>query len=130
MFQKANPLIFAKAKQLRNNMTDAEIILWEYLRTKPLGYKFRRQHPIQQFIADFYCHSLQLIIEADGEIHQKIENKISDEERNKALNASGIKIIRFPNKEILNSMETVVAAIIAAIHEIESEKIVVTKIPY
>jgi len=122
MFQKANPLIFAKAKQMRNNMTDAEIILWEYLRTKPLGYKFRRQHPIQQFIADFYCHSLQLIIEADGEIHQKIENKISDEERDKALNASGIKVIRFSNKEILNSMETIVAAVIAAMHEIESEK--------
>ena len=77
MFQKANPLIFANAKQLRNNLTDAEVILWEYLRTKPFGYKFRRQHPIQQFIADFYCHSLQLIIEADGEIHQKMENKIT-----------------------------------------------------
>lgn len=122
MFQKANPLIFAKAKQLRNNLTDAEIILWEYLRTKPLGYKFRRQHPIQQFIADFYCHPLQLIIEADGEIHQKIENKISDEERDRSLSSSGIKIIRFPNKEIFNSMETVIATIITTMHEIQHSK--------
>ena len=123
MFQKANPLIFAKAKQLRNNLTDAEVILWEYLRTKPFGYKFRRQHPIQQFIADFYCHSLQLIIEADGEIHQKIENKIADKERDSALHSSGIKVIRFSNKEIFNSMETVISKITAAIHERHDAKI-------
>ncbi len=123
MFQKANPLIFANAKQLRNNLTDAEVILWEYLRTKPFGYKFRRQHPIQQFIADFYCHSLQLIIEADGEIHQKMENKIADEERDSALHSSGIKVIRFSNKEIFNSMETVISKITAAIRERQDAKI-------
>ena len=123
IFQKANPLIFAKAKQLRNNMTDAEMILWGYLRTKPFGYKFRRQHPIQQFIADFYCHPLQLVIEAVGMIHQKIETKISDKERDSALNSSGIKVIRFSNKEILNSMETVISTITATIFEIQDPKI-------
>ena len=130
MFQKASPLIFARAKQLRINMTDAEIILWEYLKTKPLGYKFRRQHPIQQFIADFYCHALQLIIEADGEIHQKIENEIADEERDKALISSGIRIIRFNNKQIFNSMETVVDTITSIMHSIQySQKIEGTNIP-
>ncbi len=59
-----------KARELRNNMTKAEIILWSRIRSKQInGYKFRRQYPVLDFIADFYCHELKLIIEVDGEVH-------------------------------------------------------------
>lgn len=83
MFYGANPLLFAKAKELRNNMTQAEVVLWEYLRTKPSGYKFRRQHPIGIYIADFFCHKLNLAIELDGSIHDLEEVRLNDEERQK-----------------------------------------------
>jgi cyclase len=107
MFIKASPLIFANAKRLRNNMTDAEIILWQCLKTKPLGYKFRRQHPIHQSIADFYCHALQLIIEVDGGIHEKEKNKSADEERDKQFKSIGIVTLRYTNTQIFHSLETV-----------------------
>ena len=58
MFNEANPLVFALAKNLRKNMTASEMILWGYLKTKPGGFKFRRQHPLGLYIADFYCHKL------------------------------------------------------------------------
>jgi very-short-patch-repair endonuclease len=59
-----------RARELRSNMTKAEIILWSRLRSKKVeGYKFRRQEPIFDYIVDFYCHELKLIIEVDGEIH-------------------------------------------------------------
>jgi very-short-patch-repair endonuclease len=61
---------FVNAKVLRKTMTDAEILLWKALRNRRLnGFKFRRQHPIKGFIADFYCHEARLVIEVDGEIH-------------------------------------------------------------
>ncbi|HMG83246.1 MAG TPA: DUF559 domain-containing protein [Ferruginibacter sp.] len=83
MFYGASRIIFQRAKALRNNVTASEMILWEYLRTNPFGYKFRRQHPLGIFIADFYCHKLKLIIELDGSIHNKIDVKLQDEERQK-----------------------------------------------
>ena len=58
--------MYQRARELRNNSTHAEIILWGYLKAKPLGYKFRRQHPYAIYILDFYCHSLKLCIEVDG----------------------------------------------------------------
>lgn len=61
----AKPL-YQMARELRNNATHAETILWGYLKTKPLGFKFRRQHPYSIYILDFYCHSLKLVIEVDG----------------------------------------------------------------
>lgn len=81
MFYNAGPLLFARAKELRNNVTQVEMILWGYLKTKPLGYKFRRQHPLLNYIADFFCYKLKLIIEADGSMHNKEEVKKTDEER-------------------------------------------------
>jgi len=71
MFYGASPLIFERAKQLRNQVTHAEMIIWNYLRGNQCGYKFRRQHPVGNFILDFYCHQLKLAIEIDGSIHIK-----------------------------------------------------------
>ena len=70
MHYSAHPLIFQKAEELRNRMTPPEEILWNYLRKNTLGYKFRRQHPLLMYVADFYCHQLRLIIEIDGNIHE------------------------------------------------------------
>ena len=66
LHSNATTILFERAVELRKNQTKAEEILWDYLRTRPLGYKFRRQHPYFNFIFDFYCYSLKLIIEVDG----------------------------------------------------------------
>lgn len=113
MFYGAAEVIFANAKQLRNNPTNAELKLWMYLRTKPLDYKFRRQHPIRNFIADFYCHKKKLIIEVDGSIHRLPEVALNDLERTNTLQSEGIKIIRFTNKQVLYEFEQ-------TIHQIET----------
>lgn len=101
MFYGARPHIFQKAKALRNNMTDAEKMLWSRLSRKQLGYRFKAQHPIDIFIADFYCHELKLVVELDGGIHDASEQKTYDEGRTSELEAFGIKVIRFTNHEIL-----------------------------
>src|SRR6266498_4240359 len=100
MFKGANYLGFELAKDLRRNMTDAETVLWMHLKSGINGLKVRRQHPIGIYIADFYCHKVKLIIEADGLIHDKPEIKEYDEKREKDLIASGDYILHFSNKEI------------------------------
>jgi len=112
MFYNAKPNIFEKAKNLRNNMTFAELKLWELLRNKQvLNLRFRAQHPIDIFIADFYCHSLKLIIEVDGGIHQTPEQKEYDIGREAEINHWGIKIIRFTNDEIEKNIDQVLNSI-------------------
>jgi cyclase len=75
MFSGAENLLFKRASELRKQQPFAEEILWNYLRTKPLGFKFRRQHPFSIYIVDFYCHQLKLAIEVDGSIHEVEEVK-------------------------------------------------------
>ena len=107
MFYSAGPIIFQRAKALRNRLTDAERVLWMQLRTKPKGYKFRRQHPAGNYILDFYCHALKLAIEADGDIHNKEKVQEADRERQKNLESEGIYVIRFTNKEIMVNKKSV-----------------------
>lgn len=108
MFYNAKPHIFEKAKILRNNMTEAEQKLWEILRNKKmLEYRFKPQHPIDIFIADFYCHALKLVIEVDGGIHKNTDQREYDFGREKELNNWGIKVIRFSNDEIANDINIV-----------------------
>ena len=103
---------FDKADSSRKNMTDAEKVLWQNLKGKQvLGLRFRRQHPIGQFIVDFYCHKTKLIIEVDGEIHQNILNKEYDDERTYELNLLGLHVIRFTNSQVLNQTKSVVKII-------------------
>jgi len=109
----AKPGIFEKAKELRKAMTSAEEILWKHLRNKKLnGLKFRRQHPIFIFIADFYCHQKKLIIELDGEIHDDPEQIEHDENRTADLEGKGFTILRFRNEELISDLETVLERII------------------
>lgn len=114
MFYGAPPHIFEKARELRKRMTPAEQKLWERLKKKQInGNRFRRQHPISNFIADFYCHSAKLIIEVDGGIHSIEEQKEYDVQRSEKLNRLGVAVIRFTNKEIEEQLETVIADIAA-----------------
>ena len=109
MFYGAKPAIFERAKLLRKNMTQAEKELWNRLNRNQLGVRFKTQHPIDIFIADFYCHVYKLVIELDGAIHeQQIDY---DEGRTAELDRFGIKVIRFTNQEVLTDMENVIAKI-------------------
>jgi very-short-patch-repair endonuclease len=97
---------------LRSNMTDAEMVLWEVLKEKKLcGFKFRRQHSIGYYIADFYCPSKRLIIELDGQHHFTPEGILKDQERDNHLEELNIRVIRFENKEVLNNLTEVVKKI-------------------
>ena len=111
MFLGASKFIFENAKALRKNMTDAEKILWGYLKAKPNGFKFRRQHPLGIYIADFYCHKLKLVIELDGSIHDIEEVKENDIIRQKMIEEEGITVMRFTNEEVMNSINEVLKMI-------------------
>ena len=107
MHYGAHPLIFRKAEELRNKMTYAEELLWNYLKTNEWGYKFRRQHPLFMYVADFYCHKLKLLIEIDGSIHELEEVKRNDAIRENHLKNLGLKVIRFKNEDVTNHLEIV-----------------------
>lgn len=95
-------------KKLRSNSTDAEIILWSRIKNKQLGgYRFRRQHSIGPYIADFYCPKLKLVIELDGCQHNLEENIAYDKERTAYLNSLNIKVIRYWNNEVLTNLNGV-----------------------
>jgi very-short-patch-repair endonuclease len=111
MFNEATPLMFELAKELRRNMTDAEMILWRYLRAGINGMKFRRQRPIGIYVADFYCHKIKLIIEVDGVIHDKKKIKEHDKKREDDLKNLGYNVARFPNDKVLKEIETVLVDI-------------------
>lgn len=112
MWKGAPVSSFKKARVLRENETDTEKILWEKLKNKQLGgFKFRRQHPISLYIADFYCHKLKLIIEIDGGYHYTKEQIPKDNERTKILEFNGVRVIRFSNQEILSNIEKVLEKI-------------------
>jgi imidazole glycerol-phosphate synthase subunit HisF len=103
--------IYQRARDLRNHSTPAEDVLWCYLKAKPHGLKFRRQHPYSIYILDFYCHSLKLVIEVDGSIHNLEEVKANDRQRQQLLENDSLTILRFTNKEILNNLEVVISKI-------------------
>jgi imidazole glycerol-phosphate synthase subunit HisF len=97
--------MMSKARELRKNMTEPEKILWSFIRKRQLGMHFRRQHPFGIYILDFYCFEANHVIKIDGMIHLKRLDY--DEERTKYLESSGLKVIRFNNKDIENRIEFV-----------------------
>jgi very-short-patch-repair endonuclease len=102
------------AKQLRKTLTPAEQQLWQALKGGKLaGLKFRRQHPVGNFILDFYCATHKLVVEVDGKIHEtQIEY---DAARTTELEAHGYTIVRFKNELVLQQIETVLAEILQAV---------------
>ena len=113
MFYNAKPTIFERAKLLRANMTDAELKLWSYLRNNKLGVRFKAQHPIDLFIADFYCHQVKLVVEVDGSIHNLQADY--DEGRTEEIERFGIVVIRFANDEVIHHIDKVLISIQATI---------------
>jgi len=99
-----------KARELRKNMTYAETKLWKHLRRKNVkASRFRRQHPIGDYIVDFICVEKNLVIEVDGGQHSDSENY--DAERTRFLNKKGYKVLRFWNNEVLNEIDVVLSII-------------------
>lgn len=122
MYLGAKKLTKKRAKKLRKRETKAEVALWKIVRNRRLlGFKFRRQHPIDIYIVDFYCHDLKLVIEADGSIHDCPWQKSWDKRRTALLNSNGIKVIRFQNSKILNYPEKVRTLIIFTIRELSGQ---------
>ncbi|HET9746290.1 MAG TPA: DUF559 domain-containing protein [Chitinophagaceae bacterium] len=103
--------LYQRARELRNNATLAESMLWTYLKSKPFDFKFRRQHPYSIYVLDFYCHSLKLVIEVDGSIHNKADVKLNDQQRQVALQNDGLVVLRFQNDSIIKTPEIVIAEI-------------------
>jgi very-short-patch-repair endonuclease len=119
----APPKLFYYSRNNRKQSTKAEEILWMNLRNRKLHrYKFRRQHPISDFIADFYCHECKLVVEVDGEYHTDIEQKQYDEGRTYEINGLKIKVVRFTNREVLEDIDFVLDEIGAHLFACSNEK--------
>jgi len=95
-----------KARQMRREPTPAEAVLWKHLRGNRIdGLAFRRQHPLDRFIVDFFCPTHRLVIEVDGDIH--LASELEDRMRQDRLEQLGYTVVRFRNEEVLNSTESV-----------------------
>ncbi|NHF57807.1 endonuclease domain-containing protein [Flavobacteriaceae bacterium TP-CH-4] len=122
MHDGAPPQIFKNAAKLRQRMTEPEKILWEALKTKPFGFKFRRQHPINYYILDFYCHQKRLSIEVDGGYHLAKKQKERDKRKIDYLNSVDIREIRFSNEEVLHQRDSILQKIKLALEtELETD---------
>ena len=112
IYYGANPEMLGIAYDLRKRMTVAEKALWEKLRNRQVkDYRFRRQHPIGEFVVDFFCYEGKLVIELDGEAHDDPFQKERDIQRTMILQSLGLKEMRFRNQEVLDNPDDVVSKI-------------------
>ncbi|HQW44419.1 MAG: endonuclease domain-containing protein [Chitinophagaceae bacterium] len=122
MFYGAIKPIFARAEELRKNQTEDEKLLWQRLKRNQLGVRFKRQHPIWMYIADFYCHELKLVIEVDGSIHNVKEVIENDMIRQEDIVSFGIRVIRFTNIEVRTDIGSVISRIQTIINELQANQ--------
>ena len=108
------PVVYS-ARKLRREMSLPEVLLWEQLRAGKLGTKFRRQHPIGPYIADFYSPSAKLVIEIDGEAHDRGGRPRRDDVRDAAMQGSGLNVLRIAAVDVLKNMDAVLQSICAAV---------------
>jgi very-short-patch-repair endonuclease len=102
-----------QARSLRKASTPAEKVLWDQLRNRQVaGFKFRRQQVVDGFIADFYCESVKMAIEVDGNVHDNKEQQLIDEHREKVFWARGIHTLRFKNDDILHNINWCIEVIL------------------
>lgn len=120
MFYGASHLIFQKAEELRNRMTPAEEVLWKHIHINEWKIKFRRQHPIANYVVDFYCHSIKLVVELDGGIHETEDVKKYDAERENHLKELGLTVLRFKNEELFNNKKIVLEKIAETVRMLQS----------
>ena len=116
----ASSFLFKRAEALRKFCTWEEEVIWGYLSGNKLGVKFRRQHPLLFYIADFYCHQLRLVIEIDGSIHNKEDVKVDDAIRQRDIEELGITVLRFSNFQVKNNPEIILEQISKKIKELKS----------
>ena len=103
-----------RARALRRNLTLPEGMLWQVLRQRPDGLKFRLQHPIGRCIVDFYCAAAKLVIEVDGEVHSMGDRAARDLRRDAWLKGQGFRVIRFNATNVMRDLGSVVTAITLA----------------
>ena len=103
----------AFSRDLRKRSTDAEVALWRALRSREMqGLKFRRQHPRGRYILDFFCVERGLVIELDGSQHFEAEQAVYDAARTRFLEAEGLQVLRFDDRQVLTEMDAVLEAIL------------------
>ncbi len=108
MNKKLDPQLLIFAKSMRHSSTNAEQLMWQLLRAKRfMNLKFRRQHVIEPYIVDFYCHEIGLVIELDGSQHGTDDAIEYDAERTKFLEALGLRVVRYWNNEVLRRTDVV-----------------------
>ncbi|MRR54726.1 MAG: endonuclease domain-containing protein [Deltaproteobacteria bacterium] len=114
--QNNRPVLKSRRKELRNNATNAEKILWKMLQHSKLdGYKFRRQHSVGPYILDFYCPSEKLAVEVDGDSHFTDDAIEYDQERTAYLNGLEIRVVRFLNTDVYDNLDAVCERILEEI---------------
>ncbi len=122
-FETASPdrydILKAYARQNRREMTESETVLWNALRNEFRGVKFRRQHPIGDYIADFLCLKAKLVIEVDGGYHDKPQQQLEDQWRTEFLQSKGYRVIRFTNEEVNSQLKGVISRIKEELIKIE-----------
>ncbi|MBK9981022.1 MAG: DUF559 domain-containing protein [Saprospiraceae bacterium] len=119
----AKPSTFINAFLLRNNPTEAEIFLWDRLKDRQVeGARFRRQHPMKNFVVDNYCNELKLSIELDGKYHNERSQQFYDDDRTEILTENKVTVIRFTNEQIYHSMDSVIEEIRRIIISIREQK--------
>jgi very-short-patch-repair endonuclease len=104
-----------RARRLRRAMSLPEVLLWQQLKLRPGGFKFRKQHPAGFYVLDFFCAEAKLAIEIDGEAHDRGDQPAFDAARDRQLLAHGIVTLRIPAHEVLNNLEGVLAVIFEAV---------------
>jgi len=101
-----------QSRRLRRDMSLPERLLWRELRKRPEGLKFRPQHPAGEYTADFYCHKARLVIEIDGEAHDRGDRPQRDADRDEWLSAHDLRIMRIPAREVLSDLDAVIRGIV------------------
>jgi very-short-patch-repair endonuclease len=113
-----DPRLRRRARELRNSSTLGEVLLWKQIKGKQLGIGFHRQVPISHFIVDFYCHEIMLAIEVDGSIHNTIQQKAKDIERQYHLEQLGVRFIRINDADVKKNMDSVIRFLKSKIKEL------------
>jgi very-short-patch-repair endonuclease len=101
--------LVSRAREMRKELTPAELALWSRLRGDQLGIRFRRQHLVGSYIADFFAHSVKLVVEVDGDSHN--ERREYDQKRTYWMNRKGLTVVRYTNEEVLKNLDGVAQAI-------------------
>ena len=106
-----------RARVLRSDMSLPEVLLWQALRARPGGWKFRRQHPSGPYVADFYCHEARLVVEVDGEAHNRGDRPKRDADRDTWFAQRGIRVARLTARDVPADLDSVVTAIVRSMEQ-------------